>query len=97
MDRPAVGAREDEAVIVSPAGAQPLLELLAAPGPQYGDGAWVEVDGAPAVRRLHVGDVGAVLDRQDLLVDDSRAASRSTLRQGRPSTSPRRIPVLAAR
>ena len=64
------GAREHEAVVVSPAGAHPLLELLTAPRPQHGDGPRVEVDRAPAVRRLHVGDVRAVLDRQDLLVDD---------------------------
>ncbi len=70
MDRPAVGRGEHEAVVVAPAGAHPLLELLPAPRPQHGDGPWVEVDRAPAVRRLHVGDVGAVLDRQDLLVDD---------------------------
>ena len=54
-------------------GLDPHDELLPAPGPQDGDRARLETDGAPAVCRLHIGDAGLIAHRQDLLGDHQPA------------------------
>ncbi len=97
VDRLAVRSREDKSVIVSSAGAQSLLELLSTPRPQHGDSPRVEVDRSPAVRRLHVGDVGAVLDRQDLLIDDEAGGVEVDVAPGNTEHLAPSHPVLAAR
>jgi hypothetical protein len=71
LDRCAgLGVGEHEiALVACPVGHQ-LLELHAPPGPQCGDGTWVEVDRAPARRSLRRADFGVVAGGEQLLVDD---------------------------
>ncbi len=74
VDRSSIGVREDELVVAATASAEVLLELMASPGLEHGDGAGVEVDGAAAAGGLHVGNARLVVDGLDLLVDDEPSA-----------------------
>ncbi len=67
FDLGAVGTGEDQVVVLVGVGADeyPFFELALPPSSQHGDGALVEIDGAPAGVGLHVGDREFVGDEDD--------------------------------